>query len=87
MFVVDHVIKIDVLKIEQAFQTKYHKGDKVLYVYPINWKGVEEIIDSYVDSWNAHWHSKNEKFENILLGDSDLKFLSRHNLFCVGWQP
>jgi hypothetical protein len=54
MFVVNHAIKIDVLKMEQAFQTGYQKGDKVLYVSPINWKGVEEFIDSYVDSWNAH---------------------------------
>lgn len=43
MFVVNHALKIDVLKMEQEFRIKYHKGDKVLYLSPINWKGVEEF--------------------------------------------
>ncbi len=33
-----------------TFLTRYHKGDKVFYVTPLNWKGVEEFLDSYVDS-------------------------------------
>jgi hypothetical protein len=43
MFVVNHAFKINVLKMEQEFWIKYHKGDKVLYVFPINWKGMEEF--------------------------------------------
>jgi hypothetical protein len=54
MFVICHALKIDVLKLEHAFQIGYCKGDKVLYVSPLNWKGKEEFLDSYVDSWNAH---------------------------------
>jgi hypothetical protein len=32
MFVVHPTFKIDVLKTEQAFHTKYRKGDKIFYV-------------------------------------------------------
>ncbi len=31
--------KIDVLKMEHAFQIGYCEGEKVFYVYPLNWKG------------------------------------------------
>jgi hypothetical protein len=47
----------------------------------LNWKGKKEFFYSYVDSWNAHWHSKNEKFESLLLGNPNLKFLSRQTFF------
>jgi hypothetical protein len=50
MLVIDHALKIDVLEMEQEFHTRYHKGDNVFYVSPLNWKGVEEFLDSYVDS-------------------------------------
>ncbi len=67
MLFVGLALKIDVLKMEQAFQTRYHKGDKVFYVSPLNWKGEEEFIDSYVDSWNAHYRSKNDIFDLTFL--------------------
>jgi hypothetical protein len=70
-----HALKIDVLKMEHAFQTRYYEGDKVFYVYPLNWKGEEEFVDSNVDFWNAHWHFENEKFEHFLLGNPNFKFL------------
>lgn len=54
MLIVHHALKIDVLKMEHAFQTRYHEGEKVFYVSPLNWKGEEEFVDSYVNSWNAH---------------------------------
>jgi len=38
MFVVNHAFKISVLKMKQAFHTRYYKGDKVFYVFPLNWK-------------------------------------------------
>ncbi len=67
MLIVGHALKIDVWKMEQTFQTRYHKGDKVFYVSPLNWRGEEEFTDSYVDSWNAHYHSKNDIFDLTFL--------------------
>ncbi len=61
MHVVRPTFKIDVLKMEQAYQIGYHEGHKVFYVSPLNWKGKEQFVDSYFDSWNAHWHFENEK--------------------------
>jgi hypothetical protein len=77
MFIVYPTLKINVLKMEEAFQTRYYERDKVFYISPLNWKGEEEFVDSNVDFWNAHWHPGNEKFEHLLLGDHDLKFLLR----------
>jgi hypothetical protein len=39
MPIVHPTLKIDVLKMEQAFHFGYRKGDKVLYVSPLEWKG------------------------------------------------
>jgi hypothetical protein len=36
ILVVHHALKIDVLKMEQAFQTNDREGDKVFYVSPLN---------------------------------------------------
>jgi hypothetical protein len=38
--------KIDVLKMEQAFQTGYREGDKAFYISPLNCKRKEEFLDS-----------------------------------------
>ncbi len=54
MLVVCHALKIDVLKMEQAFQIGYCEGEKVFYVFPLSWEGEEEFVDYYIDSWNAH---------------------------------
>jgi hypothetical protein len=82
MLVVCLAFKIDVLNMEQASQTKYRKGEKVFYVSPLSWKGKEEFVESYIDSWNAHWHCKNEKFEEFFLGYLVLKFLLNHIFLC-----
>jgi hypothetical protein len=47
MLVMHPTLKIDMLKMEQAFQTSYKEGDKVLYVFPLNWKGKEEFLEAY----------------------------------------
>ncbi len=46
MPIVHLAFKIDVLKMEHAFQTGYHEGDKVFYISPLNCKGKEEFLDS-----------------------------------------
>ncbi len=84
MHVVCPTFKIDILKMEQTFQTRYREGEKVFYVSPLNWKGEEEFVESYVDSWNAHWHfenDENEKFEEFVLGDLNFKFLLSRMFF------
>ncbi len=35
------------LKMEQAFKTSYKEGNKVSYVFPLNWKGEEEFLETY----------------------------------------
>ncbi len=86
MHVMCPTFKIDVLKMEQASQTGYHEGDKVFYVFPLNWKGKEQFVDFDVDSWNAHWHSENKCFSII----SSWRFGSQVSIklyvFCVRWQ-
>ncbi len=67
---------------EQAFQTGYCEGDKIFYVSPLNWKGEEVFVDSYVDSWNAYQRFENEKFEHLLLGDPVLSFYQIVCLLC-----
>ncbi len=48
---IEHLaFKINVLKMEQIFQIGYYEGDKTFYVFPLNWKGEEVFLDSYVDS-------------------------------------
>jgi hypothetical protein len=46
MPIVHLAFKIDVLKMEQAFQIGYREGDKVFCISPLNWKGKEEFLDS-----------------------------------------
>ncbi len=55
MLVMHHALKIDVLKMEEAFSIGYCGGHKILYVSPLNWKGKEQFVNSYIDFWlNAH---------------------------------
>jgi hypothetical protein len=44
MPMVQQALKIDVLKMEQTFQTGYKKGEKTFYVSPTNWKCEEEEV-------------------------------------------
>ncbi len=78
MLIVHPALKIDMFKMEQAFQTSYKEFDKVFYVSPLNWRGEEEFLETYQVSRNGHWRSKNKKFENFLLLDPNLKYLLSH---------
>jgi hypothetical protein len=46
MPIVHLAFRIDVLKMDQAFQIGYHEGNNVFYKSPLNWKGKEEFLDS-----------------------------------------
>jgi hypothetical protein len=39
MPIVHLAFKINVLKMEQAFQIGYHEGNTIFYISPLNWKG------------------------------------------------
>lgn len=39
MPIIHPTLKIDVLKMEQAFHFGYQEGNKVFYVSPLEWKG------------------------------------------------
>ncbi len=79
MHVVRPTFKINVLKMEQAFQTRYHEGEKVSYVSPLNWNGKEQFVDSYIDYWNAHWHSEMKIFNNFFL---EIQISSFYQVVC-----
>jgi len=54
MHVVRPTLKIDVLKMEQAFHFGYREGDKVFYALPLNYKGQKEFVDDHEADWNCH---------------------------------
>jgi hypothetical protein len=54
MLVVRLAFKINVFKMEQAFQMGYQKGDKMFYVFPTNWKGEEEFVANHIHKWDIH---------------------------------
>jgi hypothetical protein len=64
MTIVKPTLKIDVLKMEQAFFTSYRKGEKVFFVFSTNWKSEEEDVCNHIDTWSSLWKDKNVKFEN-----------------------
>jgi hypothetical protein len=65
MPIVRPTFKIDILKMEQAFQMGYRQGEKVFFVSPKNWQREEVTISSYQDSWSLVWKKKNHEFEEF----------------------
>jgi len=54
MLVMRPTLKINVLKMEQAFQMGYQEGNKVFYVFPINWQGEEAFVADHIHEWDNH---------------------------------
>ncbi len=81
MLVVRPSFKINVLNIKQAFHSNYHEGDKVFYIFLLNWKGEKELKDAHEVKWIVHWCFENQRFEDILLGNLDFKPHSRWMCF------
>jgi hypothetical protein len=54
MHVVHLVFKIDILKMEHAFQMGCREGDKVFYLFLTTWKREEDTIDKHEKEWNVH---------------------------------
>jgi hypothetical protein len=54
MPIVKPTLKINVLKLEQAFQMGYRESDKVFYVSPMNWQGEEEFVAGHIHEWDDH---------------------------------
>jgi hypothetical protein len=75
MPVVKHALKIDVLKMEHAFQMGYRQME-VFFVSPTNWQGEEIYVSTIEDSWGPLWKEKNNKFEEFFKGDLDFRSLS-----------
>ncbi len=70
--IVRPTLKINVLKMEQAFQMGYGEGDKVFYVYPTNWQGEEAFVIDHIHEWDDHWKVVNASFEEGLNSDENL---------------
>ncbi len=43
--------KIDVLKMEHAFQMGYRQREKVLFISPTNWQGEKIVVSTIESSW------------------------------------
>jgi hypothetical protein len=72
MLIVTPTLKIDVLKMEQAFFTGYHEGEKAFYVSSKKSKGEKELVSKYMPSWSTLWTHKNAEFEKLLLQNPNL---------------
>jgi hypothetical protein len=66
MLVVRLVFKINVLKMEHAFQMGFREGDKVFYVFPTNWQGEQAFVADHIHEWDDHWKDVNASFEEGL---------------------
>ncbi len=53
----------------------------MFYVSPLNWKGREAFRDQHSSSWNQHLILENEKFENFVFVNLDLRFLFKQMVF------
>jgi len=82
MSIVWPTLKIDVLKMKQAFFMRYEEGKKAFYNSPKNFKAKEKLISKYMPLWSTLWTHKNAKFEKFLLKGPNLSFLCG-NLFHV----
>jgi hypothetical protein len=49
--IVKPALKIDVLKMEHAFQMGYRQREKVLFVSPTNWQGEKIVVSTIESSW------------------------------------
>jgi len=50
MPIIRPTLNIDVLKMEQAFFTKYYEGENTFYVSSKNSKGEEKLVNKYMPS-------------------------------------
>jgi len=72
MPVVRPSLKIDVFKMEHAFQMDYQKGDNFFYVFPTNWQGEEAFVADHIHEWDDHEKTVNASFDEALNVDEDL---------------
>jgi hypothetical protein len=53
MSIVWPTLKIDVLKMKQAFFMRYEEGKKAFYNSPKNFKAKEKLISKYMPLWST----------------------------------
>lgn len=67
--IVRPTLKINVLKMEQAFFTSYREGERAFCVSSTNWKGEEEKVGTYIDTWSSLQKENNAEFGKFLVED------------------
>jgi len=82
MLVVRLALKIDILKMEQAFHMGYREGDEVFYLFPTSWKGEEQNVSLHIGTSNEYWVIENERFQKVLREDSNLVHFSNKIFLC-----
>jgi hypothetical protein len=75
MPIVRLVLKINVMKMEQAFQMGYREGENTFYVSPQNWQGKTKFTTNFVKFKSSFWKLKSEKFEAFLKTNVNLSSL------------
>jgi hypothetical protein len=79
-------LKIDVLKMEQAFQMGYMEGEKAFFILHTNWQGQKESMLTFEGSCDPFWMKKNAKFGKFgkffLVDPNHYKFFGK--IFYVG---
>ncbi len=73
MPIVRPIFKINVLKMEQAFQMGYRQGEKVFFISPTIWQGEKIVVSTIESLWGPLQKEKNNRFEELLQGDLDFK--------------
>ncbi len=76
MLIVRPALKIDMLKMEQAFFTGYWEGERAFYVSSKNQQGEEQYVCNHVDTWNCFWKEKNAELETFMAEDLYLSWIS-----------
>jgi len=51
-------LKIDVMKMEQAFQMGYMEGEWAFYVSPQNWQGETKSMANFANPQSLLWKQK-----------------------------
>jgi hypothetical protein len=62
------VQEVDVCALQKQFEGGYIDGDRAFYISLYDdTENTQDVSSEIVDSWDAHWQSANERFEEFLL--------------------
>jgi len=54
----------------------YQEGEKMFSIFSHNWKGEEEKVNTYCNTWSSVQKENNVEFEKLLVEDPHMCWLS-----------